>query len=58
MYFQVKEYAKKYNREKDLIVISLFSGEKYNPVHKPNISPIVLANRLKTILTLFSPKIF
>ena len=55
MYFQVKEYAKKYNREKDLIVISLFSGEKYNPVHKPNISPIVLANRLKTILTLFSP---
>lgn len=55
MFFQVKEYVKKYNREKDLIVISLFSGEKYNPIYKPNISPIVLANRLKTILTLFSP---
>ena len=28
---------------------------KYNPLHKPNLSPQVLANRLKTILLLFSP---
>lgn len=55
MFFQVQKYAKKYNREKDLIVISLNSGEKYNPLHKPAISPIVLANRLKIILNLFSP---
>lgn len=55
MIYQIKNYAKKYNREDDLIVISLNSGEKYNPLHKPNISPIVLANRLKTILNLFSP---
>ncbi len=55
MFHQVKKYAKKYNRENDLIVISLFSGQKYNPIHKPNLTPIVLANRLKTILTLFSP---
>ena len=55
MFFQVEKYAKKYNREKDLIVISLNSGEKYNPLHKPKISPIVLANRLKIILNLFSP---
>ena len=28
---------------------------KYNPLDKPNLKPIVLANRLKTILSLFSP---
>lgn len=56
MFYQVKEYAKKYNREDDIIEISLDSNEKYNPLHKPNINPIVLANRLKTILTLFSPE--
>ena len=55
MFFQIKKYAKKYNREKDLIVISLDSGEKYNPLHKPDLSAHVLSNRLKTILTLFSP---
>ena len=27
---------------------------KYNPLDKPNLKPIILANRLKTILTLFS----
>ncbi len=32
-----------------------FGGEfKYNPLDKPNLKPTVLANRLKTILTLFS----
>jgi len=37
-----------------LIVIGLNSNNYYNPLHKPNLKPIVLANRLKTILTLFS----
>jgi len=53
-YKQVKEYCKKYNLEKDLIVIELNSNIYYNPLHKPNLKPQILANRLKTILTLFS----
>lgn len=33
-----------------------FGGSiKYNPLDKPNLKPAVLANRLKTILMLFSP---
>ncbi len=51
---QVKLYAKQYNLEKDLIVIKLKSNIHYNPLHKPNLKPQVLANRLKTILLLFS----
>ena len=54
-YFKyVKELAQKYNLEKDLIEISLNSNTRYNPLHKPNLKPHVLANRLKTILLLFS----
>jgi len=53
-YNQVLKYAKLYDLEKDLIVIELNSNNFYNPLHKPNLKPIVLANRLKTILTLFS----
>ena len=53
-YKQVKEYAKKYNLIHDLIVIELKSHIFYNPLHKPNLKPQVLANRLKTILLLFS----
>ena len=49
-YKQVKEYAQKYNLEKDLVVLSLNSNVKYNPLHKPNLKPQILANRLKTIL--------
>ena len=52
---QVKQYAKACNREDDLIIIELGGNIKYNPLHKPNLKPSVLANRLKTILTLFSP---
>lgn len=51
---QVKFFASKYNLEKDVIEIGLNSNIKYNPLHKPNLNPIVLANRLKTILLLFS----
>ncbi len=53
-YKQVLEYAKLYNLENDIVVIGLNSNNFYNPLHKPNLKPIVLANRLKTILTLFS----
>ena len=53
-YKQVKEYAKKYNLLNDLIVIELGGKYKYNPLHKPKLKSSVLANRLKTILELFS----
>ena len=52
---QVIEYANKSNRLDDIIVIDLSGNFKYNPLDKPDLKPIVLANRLKTILTLFSP---
>lgn len=53
-YQQVKKYAKQYQLEKDLIIIELKSKIYYNPLHKPNLKPQVLANRLKNILLLFS----
>lgn len=49
---KVKEFAKLYNRK--VIVIELNGNETYNPLDKPNLKPSVLANRLRTILTLFS----
>ena len=54
-YLKVSEFAKNCGREDDLIVISLGGEYKYNPLHKPNLKPSILANRLKTILLLFSP---
>ena len=53
-YKKVTEYAKKFGREDDLIIIELNGNFKYNPLDKPNLKPSILANRLKTILTLFS----
>ena len=53
-YYQILKYVKLYNLENDLIIIGLNSNNYYNPLHKPNLKPLVLANRLKTILTLFS----
>ncbi len=53
-YKQVKEYVTKYRLKEDLIVLELNSKIKYNPLHKPNLKPQVLANRLKIILMLFS----
>ncbi len=52
---QVLEYANEFGRLDDIISIDLTSRFKYNPLDKPNLKPIVLANRLKTILTIFSP---
>ena len=48
------ELQKKYNLENDLLIIGLSSNIYFNPLHKPNLKPQVLANRIKTILTLFS----
>ena len=54
-YIKVSEFAENAGRKDDLIVIKLSGKYKYNPLHKPNLKPSVLANRLKTILLLFSP---
>ena len=51
---QVKLFSKKYNLENDIIEIGLNSKIKYNPLHKPHLKASVLANRLKTVLLLFS----
>lgn len=52
---QVLKYAKIYKRDSDIIEISLNSNIRYNPLDKPNLNHSVLANRLRTILELFSP---
>ncbi len=51
---QVLSYAKQFGLENDVIVLGLYSSVFYNPLHKPNLKPQILANRLKLILTLFS----
>ena len=51
-YKKIKEFASMYNKK--TIVIELGGNETYNPLDKPNLKPSVLANRLRTILTLFS----
>ena len=54
-YSKIVEFSKKYKRENDLISIDLSGNIKYNPLDKPNLKASVLAERLKTILLLFSP---
>ena len=54
-YSHVYKTSQLYLRENDIIEISLNSNIKYNPLDKPHLKPTVLANRLKTILELFSP---
>ena len=54
-YLQVKEYTTIYKRENDLIILDLSGNIKFNPLHKPQLKASVLANRLRTILVLFSP---
>ena len=54
-YSKVIEFAKEFNRLNDVIVIELNGKYNYNPLDKPNLKASVLANRLKEILTLFSP---
>ena len=54
-YLKVQEFCEKYNRSNDLIVLELDGKFRYNPLHKPNLKASVLADRLKSILLLFSP---
>ena len=54
-YKEIKKYAEQYSRLDDLYVIELGGNIKYNPLDKPDLKAYELANRLKTILTLFSP---
>lgn len=51
-HLKVKEIAKKYDRK--VTVIELNGIETYNPLDKPNLKPSIIANRLRTILSLFS----
>lgn len=51
---QVQKYVQNSNLKDDLIIIELNSNIRYNPLHKPHLRPQVLANRLRTILELFS----
>ena len=54
-YSKIKEFAKEYDRLNDVIVIELNGKYTYNPLNKPNLKASILANRIKTILLLFSP---
>lgn len=54
-YKKVIDFANTYNRENDVVIIEINGLFKYNPLHKPNLKESVIANQLKTILTLFSP---
>lgn len=53
-YKKVLEFSKEFNREDDVIVIELNGKYKYNPLDKPYLKASILAERLKTILLLFS----
>lgn len=54
-YKKVEEYSNEFGRKEDLIIIELNGKFNYNPLDKPNLKANILANRLKTILTIFSP---
>ena len=54
-YKKVLEFAEKANRKDDVILIEPGSNFTYNPLDKPELKASVLADRLKTILLLFSP---
>ena len=54
-YEQTLKFARESYRENDVVLINLSGKEKYNPLDKPNLKASVLADRLKTILLLFSP---
>jgi hypothetical protein len=51
-YDKVLELNNKYHRE--ILAIKVGGNITYNPLDKPNLKPSILANRLRTILTLFS----
>ena len=55
-YKQVNEFAKESGRVDDIVTIEMNGEYKYNPMHKPHMKPLVLANRIKVVLGLLSGK--
>lgn len=53
-YEKVLEFARECGREEDIILIKLGGDIKYNPLHKPHMEPIDLAERSRTVIDLFS----
>ena len=51
---KVVQFAQNVDRLDDVYIIDLSGQVRYNPLDKPDLTPIVLANRLKTILELFN----
>lgn len=52
----VYAFAKEVKRWNDVITIEIGGVWKYNPLHKPNLSEIELANRCRYVLELFQGK--
>lgn len=50
----IQEYAKSVSRENDVIILKLNGKYKYNPIDRKSIRPQILANRMRTVLTLFA----
>jgi hypothetical protein len=50
----VHGFAKECNRWEDVVTIELGGKWKINPLHKPNLSAVELANRMRYVLELFS----
>lgn len=53
-YKKVVAYAEEFGRQDDVIVIELDGNFPYNPLNKPDMEPIDLASRSRTVLDLFS----
>lgn len=53
-YAQALEYAKECGREEDVVLIQLEGEYTYNPLHKPNMEPVDLASRSRSVMDLFS----
>lgn len=53
-YEQVVKYARECGRESDIILIQLGNINKYNPLHKPHMEAIDLAERSRYVMDLFS----
>ena len=54
-YKQVLCFAEECSRDKEIVIIELGGNYRYNPLDKPSLNPSIIANRLKSILLLFSP---
>ena len=53
-YERIIEFAKECGRENDVILIKLDGEYKYNPLHKPHMEAIDLAERSRIVMDLFS----